>query len=125
MSRSREVLELSGFKSKIMELVEKINTSQKTLDKIRDWINGYNGKTIAFKMPEGTFYLLFSDGVMLVDGEPSSFDMMPLSDEEILLNGIFNDPTSMRQYLKEGTITMWGNLHELPKFAEIVITSLM
>ncbi|MFB0562524.1 MAG: hypothetical protein ACETWM_15060 [Candidatus Lokiarchaeia archaeon] len=125
MSRSKEVLELSGLKSKITELVEKINTSQKTLEKIKEWINGYNGKTIAFKTPEETFYLVFSDGVRLVDGEPSSFDMMLLSDEEILLDGIFNDPTNMRRYLKEGTITMWGNLHELPKFAEIVITSIM
>jgi hypothetical protein len=115
---------MSELRSRIMELVERINTSPRMLAAIKEWIDGYNGKTIGFKMPVQTLYLTFSDGVRLVEGEPASFDLMLLADEEALINSVFNDPMKMRQYLKEGTVIIWGNLHELLKFAEILILSL-
>lgn len=116
---------MSEFKSRIKELVERINASPDMLVKIRDWIDGYNGKTIGFKMPQEAFYITFDEtGASLVEGEPASFDLMLLSEEEILFDGIFNDPTKMRQYLKSGTVIIWGNLHEIQKFAEMVILSL-
>ncbi|MFB0561943.1 MAG: SCP2 sterol-binding domain-containing protein [Candidatus Lokiarchaeia archaeon] len=116
---------MSEFKNRITELVERINASPKILAAIKEWIDGYNGKTIAFKMPEETLYITFGkDGVNLVEGEPASFDLMLLADEETLMDGVFKDPTRMRQYLKDGTVVIWGNLHELLKFSEIVILSL-
>ncbi|MHA1263277.1 MAG: hypothetical protein ACTSSA_14555 [Candidatus Freyarchaeota archaeon] len=112
---------MSELKSMVAELVERINASPEMLAVIRDWVDGYNGKTIGFKTPEGTFYVTFSERARINEGEPASFDLMLLSDQETIIDGLFNDPTKMRQYLKQGTVVIWGNLHELLKFAEIVV----
>ncbi|MHA1431992.1 MAG: hypothetical protein ACTSRV_16620 [Candidatus Freyarchaeota archaeon] len=52
---------MSELKSMVAELVERINASPEMLAVIRDWVDGYNGKTIGFKTPEGTFYVTFSE----------------------------------------------------------------
>ncbi|MBS7249002.1 MAG: hypothetical protein KIH08_00185 [Candidatus Freyarchaeota archaeon] len=115
---------MSELKRRLKEMVERINQSPNLLDIVKEWIDGYDGKTIGFKMPNEALYIVFGRGeVRMVEGEPASFDLMLVSEEKNLVEGVFKDPTRMRQYLKDGTVTIWGNLHELLKFAEIAIKS--
>ncbi|MGQ9722076.1 MAG: hypothetical protein ACUVXA_12225 [Candidatus Jordarchaeum sp.] len=116
---------MSELKNRLKEMVEKINNSPNILNAIKEWIDGYNGKTIGFKMPVEALYITFGKGeVRLIEGEPASFDLMLLSEEKNLVDSVFKDPTRMRQYIKDGTVMIWGNLHELLKFAEIVFQSM-
>jgi hypothetical protein len=116
---------VSELKRRLKEMVERINETPNLLNAIKEWIDGYDGKTIGFKMPSEALYIAFGKGgVRMIEGEPASFDLMLLSEEENLVDGIFKDPNRMRQYLKEGIVTIWGNMHELLKFAEIVIKSI-
>ncbi|MEM3562399.1 MAG: hypothetical protein QXR19_04180 [Candidatus Jordarchaeaceae archaeon] len=113
---------MSELKRRLKEMVERINQSPKLLNAIKEWINGYDGKTIGFKMPDEALYIAFGKGeAKMVEGEPASFDLMLVSEEKNLVDSVFKDPNKMRQYLKDGTVTIWGNLHELLKFAEIAI----
>lgn len=111
---------MSQLEETLVSITRKINSSDQSLKRVRDWIDGYSGKVVQLTTEQKNYYLVFTkDGVSLRKGEYPSCELTYRGEENPLVK-ILKGQTSTYAEMKGENLTLWGSLHESVPFEGLI-----
>jgi hypothetical protein len=112
--------EVNIMKSYLEGVIERINKDQRSLDSIKAWIDGYEGKIITLKGSGGSYHIIFTtEGVRLGEGIYPSCEVYYEADDDVILN-ILQGKRSASSEVKSNRCKVRGSLNEASNFEKII-----
>jgi hypothetical protein len=103
---------------KIAEFSMKDREAKKLVER---WIDTYDGKILEFRTREKAYTISFSrEKTWISEGNYPSPDVIFEGSEEILRKILSKERISFSRSLRSGELMVYGNLHEVFPFLEIV-----
>ncbi len=111
---------MSDLEKLLKSKVKEINTQEKKLKKVDEWVDGYRGKIIGIGSGDEAYHLVFTKGnVSLRKGEYPSVELTYLGDAKSI-GAILRGETTTKTEIRKGNIKTWHNLHEAVPFEEVL-----
>jgi len=111
---------VNTIKSYLKEVIERINQDKQSLDSIRAWIDGYEGKIVTLKGSSGSYHIIFTkQGVSFREGIYPSCEVYYEASDEVILN-ILQGKLSAYSGVKNNRCKVWGSLNEASNFEKIL-----
>ena len=114
-----------GIMKKLKEILEQkvsaMNQDPAKQGMIREWIDGYRGKVIAFRTDGGeAYHVVFDNGsAEMRPGNYPSCEFSYLGPEEVLCAILEKENTGMKAGMA-GAIKGWGSVNEAIKFEALL-----
>jgi hypothetical protein len=111
---------MKRVESYLKEKVNYINSYKESLDAIRAWIDGYEGKIVTLKGSSGSYHIIFTkQGVSFREGIYPSCEVYYEASDEVILN-ILQGKRNAYSEVKNNRCKVWGSLNEASHFEKIV-----
>lgn len=113
---------MNSMQSYLKEKINNINKDKQSLDTIRAWIDGYEGKIISLKGSEGSYHIIFTkQGVSFREGIYPSSEVSYEANDEVIL-GILQGKRSTYSEVRTDRCKVWGSLNEASNFEKVFTT---